>query len=361
MPEGGTPPVAAKPRFFTRRSTLIIILVILVLGAGAAGYFVFRPDAGSDRTGDTINTNTGETLVRRAIDGVYDVSEYEQLPVVGVMIENLASIRPQAGLDEAKIVYEALAEGGITRFLALFTMTGPIESIGPVRSARPYYVDWVKEYDALYAHAGGSPQAMSDIQAKGIFNLDQFYNAQYYVRENLPRAREHNLFTSSELLTYALRDKEAESSSFSVWEFKNDASIGERPVDVAPITINFSSASYQVVYEYDSATNTYGRFQGETPHTVMGSGAQISPKNVLVQYVESGLADAQRLTMETVGSGDALLFRDGQVIEGTWSKSSTNDRTEFLDAAGDPMVFNAGQTWIEVVPTDRDVTYLSAT
>jgi hypothetical protein len=306
------------------------------------------------------NTN-GETLVRRAIDGVLDAPENEELPTVGVMIENLATIRPQAGLEAANLVYEALVEGGITRFLAVFTMTEPIESIGPVRSARPYYLDWVSEYGALYAHAGGSPQAMSDIGSKGIFNLDQFYNPQYYVREKLPRAIEHNLFTSSELLTFALRDKEAKESAFSPWEFKDDAQEVDRPGVVGPITINFSSESYQVVYRYDSTTNTYARFQGTTPHTDMVSGEQISPNNVLVQYVESGLADAQRLTMETVGSGSAILFRDGQTIEGSWSKSSTGDRTEFIDASGQPMVFNAGQTWIEVVPTDREVIYDPAT
>lgn len=274
------------------------------------------------------------------------------------MIENLASIRPQAALVKANLVYEALVEGGITRFLAVYTLTGPIANIGPVRSARPYYLDWAKELGVLYAHAGGSAQALSDIQSKDIFNLDQAYDSQYYWRKDLDRATEHTLFTSSDKLVFALRDKQAaKTSDFTAWEFKDDVALAARPADVKPITIDFSSSSYQVVYQYDRTTNTYKRSQGGAPHVDMDTSEQISPKNVVVQYMKTGLADAQRLTMDTVGTGNAVLFQDGTAITGTWRKQSTDARTEFFDQNGEAMVFNGGQTWVEVVPDDREVTY----
>jgi len=357
MPEGGIQQPAPKRRL-SKRTWIIIIVCFVVIVAGV-GAFVFskKDDTNTNGSNATVNTNS-DRLVRRYIDGVMDLKANQNMYPVGVMIENLATIRPQAGLVKANVVYEALVEGGITRFLAVFTLTESIDKIGPVRSARPYYIDWVKELNAMYAHVGGSPQAMSDIQTKGVINLDQFYDPTNFWREKLKRPIEHNMFTSGRLLTLGLAGKDAlTEGDFEPWVFKDDAALSERLDMTNPITIDFSSASYQVVYQYDRATNTYNRFQADQPHVDMDTNEQISPKNVLVQYVKTGLADAQRLTMETVGSGDALLFRDGQVIEGSWSKDSVNDRTLFTDASGEPMEFTSGQTWVEVVPDDRTVTY----
>lgn len=357
MAEGGIQQPAPKRRL-SKRTWIIIIVCFVVIVAGA-GAFVLNQNNDSDTNSSnkTVNTNS-ERLVRRYIDGVMDLKENQNMYPVGVMIENLASIRPQAGLVKANVVYEALVEGGITRFLAVFTLTESIEKIGPVRSARPYYIDWVKELNAMYSHVGGSPQAMSDIQTKGVINLDQFYDPTNYWREKLNRPIEHNMFTSGRLLTLGLVGKNSLiEGDFEPWVFKDDAPLNERLDMASPITIDFSSPSYQVVYQYDRATNTYNRFQADQPHVDMDTNEQINPKNVLVQYVRTGLADAQRLTMETVGEGSAVLFRDGQSIEGTWSKDSVNDRTLFVDASGQPMEFTAGQIWIEVVPDDRTVTY----
>lgn len=343
-----------------RRPVLIGIVIILLAAVAGTGYLITRPsnETAGNSTGNAGNQTNGDNLVRRAIDGVWDNPENQNLYPIAVMIENLASIRPQGALDQANLVYEALVEGGITRLVAFFVLSGPIEDIGPVRSARPYYLDWVKELNALYAHVGGSPQAMSDISTKGIFNLDQFYDARYYWRKDLNRPREHNVFTASKFLTFALRDKQApDQGDFEAWKFKDDAALDDRPTEAKAITINYSSQSYLVRYAYDRDTNTYDRFQAEAPHLVMNTGVQISPKNVVVQYVKTSLADAQRLAMETVGNGEAVIFRDGQAATGQWRKDSVTSRTKYYDDNGKEMVFTAGQTWVEVVPTDREVTY----
>ncbi|MFH0853577.1 MAG: DUF3048 domain-containing protein [bacterium] len=359
MPEEEQVIQSKLKKYFQRKPVIITLVVVLLAAVALTGYLI------TQSSGDSANKNTAnsgqsdQTLVRRLIDGVLDHPNNENLHPVAVMIENLSSIRPQGGLDQASIVYEALVEGGITRFMAVFAMTDQIENIGPVRSARPYYVDWANELGAMYVHVGGSPQALGDIRSKDVFDFDQFYNQQYFWRKDLPRAREHNLFTASKFLIFALRDKEApQEGSFTPWKFKDEAPLSERPSGIDPIVINYSSQSYQVVYQYDRENNVYLRFQADDPHVILDkTNVQISPKNVVVQYVKTSLADASRLAMETVGSGQAIIFLDGQAIEATWEKDSTSKRTIFSDSAGKEIVFNAGQTWVQVVPTDREVTY----
>ncbi|USN53161.1 MAG: DUF3048 domain-containing protein [Candidatus Nomurabacteria bacterium] len=356
--------VPAKPQgkmtlWLKKRPVQITLVVVVLAVVALAGFLLTRTDDSDD--GQVIVTNTNqpsEQKVRRVLDGVLDVAANKNPRPVGVMIENLSIVRPQSGLGQANVVYEALVEGGITRFLAVYLLTDDIPELGPVRSARPYYVDWANELGAIYAHAGGSPTALADIRSKDVFDLDQFYNSQYYWRKNLPRATEHTLFTSTELLQFALRDKEATmTGDYTGWKFKEEAALADRPLEVNPIVLDYSSKSYEVKYTYNREENTYLRFQGDEAHTDQNTGEQISPKNVLVQYVGTRLADATRLSMDVVGSGDAILFRDGEAIPARWSKSSTSARTIFTDLEGQQLIFNAGQTWVQVFPDDRQVTY----
>ncbi|MFA5134485.1 MAG: DUF3048 domain-containing protein [Patescibacteria group bacterium] len=338
------------------RTWIYIVAAVVVVIAGIGGYILFGPTDTSEPA-STATTTGQDALVRRAIDGVYVPADQATYFPVAVMVENLSIVRPQSGLTEAGVVYEALAEGGITRFLAVYGGSTPGE-IGPVRSARPYFIDWTLEYGALYAHAGGSPQALADISTYEVFDLNQFYNSQYFWRkQDLPLASEHTLFTSGELMQYALRDTGAEeASSFTRWTFKDDADLADRPVEVKAISIDYSSFSYKVEYQYDRETNTYIRSQGGAVHADL-NGTTIQPKNIIVQKVATHLADAERLSMETVGEGEAIIFRDGVAIDATWKKEDKDSRTLFYDLDGNEVAFNAGQTWVEVVPTDRTIEY----
>lgn len=331
-------------------SSIAVVGIAIVLG-----FLVYGLNFDDSQT--VINQDIGEKMVRRAIDGVF-VSKGEENPYpVAVMVENLTVVRPQSGLASAHLVYEALAEGGITRFMLIYAGKTP-GVVGPVRSARPYFVDWALEYDALYAHAGGSPQSLADIRNYNIFDLNQFFNAQYFYRDDSRGiAREHTLYTTGENLTFALRDLDAPTEGkYDRWTFKDDAPLAERPVEEKTIGINYSSFSYAVEYRYDPTENNYLRYMAGDIHTD-ADGTDIRPKNVVIQKVATSLADEQRLNMQTIGEGDAIVFRDGAVIEGTWKKAERGDRTMFYDMAGGEIKFNAGQTWIEVVPTDRAVTY----
>lgn len=343
-----------------KRSTKIVLLVIVILAIViTAGYFLFNSGKHKEKN-QNLNTEVSEGNVPRVIDGVLVQQGKENSYPIAVMIENLSTVRPQSGLDKANVVYEALAEGGITRFLAIYASEDEIKEIGPVRSARDYFLDWVSEYNALYAHCGGSPSALRLIPQYQLLDLNQIGGDHPYFWRQPERssAPEHTLFTSSKLLTFALRDKKiTKDADYEPWLFKKEAALTERPEDAKKITIDYSTFSYKVEYEYNREKNIYLRSNGGAPQLDYKTKEQLSAKNVVVQYVKTGLADNIRLTMDTIGEGGSLVFQDGQMINGTWKKESRTDRTRFYGENGEEIKFNPGQIWIEIVPTDRTVEY----
>lgn len=283
-----------------------------------------------------------------------------QQPVAGVMIENLdPDARPQSGLSQAGIVYEALAEGGITRFLALFQEPFPA-TIGPVRSLRPYYLDWGLEYNAPVAHAGGSEPALAQVGPSGLKNIDALvYDGSYFYRAT-DRYAPHNLYTNNDLLTNIVAKLGfATAPSFTPIARKADSA--EATPTHPKINISFSTSSYAVEYDYVAATNSYARFLAAKPHIDRNTGQQILVKNVVVEYVPASYSTQQDGKPETdlgiIGQGKALIFTDGGVTAATWSKASIAAPTQLLDAAGQPIKLNAGNTWVSVIPTINLVTY----
>lgn len=374
-------PIVEERAQTSSRKTKIAVLVGAALFVFAlAGMLVWQIQARNGKQSQDTSTTqdvSGQSnqapveelpkKVQRVIDGVLVERGKENFYPVAVMIENAAfgGVRPQSGLQEASVVYEALAEGGITRFMAVYASGEPLQRIGPVRSARPYYVDWAKEYGGLYVHAGGSPQALQNIATSSgdIEDVNQVggHHA-YFFRDSKAQAREHGLFTSTELLGYALRDRELSEAKgeYDGWLFQEKGLEKEnRPTDERTITIPFSTASYQVNYAYQREKNVYARAHGNTAHTDALTGEQIMVKNVVVQYVDTGILEVAsgRLRMTTVGSGKAIVFFNGEPHEATWKKESGTARTRFYDSSQTEIQFIPGNIWIEVVPTDRKVTY----
>ncbi len=299
----------------------------------------------------------------RRIDGVYVDKDKADFWPYAVTIENLYSVRPQSGLSQASIVYEALAEGGSTRFVAIFDPSEIIPEIMPVRSARPYYIEWVSEYNALYAHAGGSPKALTVIwENSDFYDLEALSRDAVYFWRDTTKYSPHNLVTSSEKMNYALRDKELgdRQASFDSWTFKDEAELDARGDDGKKLTFNFSYGStYKVDYVYNRENNNYLRFNADEPHLDKNSAEQISVKNVIIQLVEEPVLSggAGRLDIFVGGEGKGWLFIDGDAIEGTWKKESRTDRTWFYDLDGNEIEFNRGNTWVHVITKTQDVTY----
>ena len=340
-----------------KKVQLGVVIVLVVVIATVASYLLF---ARGEEAKTVVNKEeTGGQQTARRIDGVLVEAGRENYLPVTVMIENLASVRPQPGLQAANVVYEALAEGGITRFLAIYAAGDELSEIGPVRSARPYFMDWAAEYQGIYVHCGGSPASLAAAGDYAFFDFDQMFgNQNYFWRKKEVPIMEHSLFTSSALLSFSIRDNELPANGdFEGWEFKDEATKSERPDEEKMITIDYSTFNYKVEYKYDPDQNLYLRYNGGEEHQDALSTEQIHVKNVIVQYVKTSLADASRLAMETQGEGGAIVFRDGRMINATWEKNDKNSRTYFLDEDENKIEFNRGNTWIEIVPIDRDVTY----
>jgi hypothetical protein len=193
-----------------------------------------------------------------------------------------------------------------------------------------------------------------------LSDLNQFFSSQYYYRDKTRKvATEHTLYTTSTLLARALIDKKMTTTGlYDAWSYKQDAATSDRPSS-QHMTIDFSSFSYKVDYEYEPVTNTYIRSLGEKPH-VMRNGTALAPKNVVVIRVQRSLEDPKdshgRLVLNTIGSGAAAFYTDGQESKGTWKKTSAQDGLQLLAADGTPFRLNAGQTFIEVVPPEQTVT-----
>ena len=286
----------------------------------------------------------------RLLDGVYMAEgETEKYPAA-IMIDNMFEAWPQSGISEAGLVFEAPVEGGITRFMTVYSTDKVVEKIGPVRSSRPYFIDWAMEFSALYGHFGGSPAALDIIASDPKINkLNMDSSAEYFWRSK-DRFAPHNAYTSSANLDKA-RDKKLDSQdlNFSPWKFKDEADETDRG-DSKTISVTFSySDTYNVKWLYDKAQNIYVRqVKGETVKDAEGD--LIAPKNIAVIETDITVIDSvSRREIETLGTGDALIFQDGKKIEATWEKKDMWSRLRFYDKSGKEIEFVRGMTWVEVV------------
>ena len=268
-------------------------------------------------------------------------------PVTAIMIENSPDARPQSGIKQAGVVFEAIAEGGITRFLTLHQEDKP-QVVGPVRSVRMYYVDWLAAFNASVAHVGGSLYALQELRNGSYRDIDQFFNASSYWRAT-DRYAPHNVYTSFEKLDALNAAKGYTSSQFT--GFTRTDGKTSAALDATSITINFSSALYNTSYTYDPAHNYYLRSLGGEAHFDR-EGGQITPSVVIAMHVNETtvLEDGYRQNITAIGSGDATIFQNGTATNVTWAKASRTAQITFTDANGADVPLVRGQTWIAAVP-----------
>jgi len=266
-------------------------------------------------------------------------------PVTAVMIENSPEARPQSGLKDAEVIFEAIAEGGITRFMALFQTNKPA-LIGPVRSVRIYYVNWMSAFNASIAHCGGSAEALEEVRNGNYRDIDQYFNDGAYWRSN-DRYAPHNLYTSAANIDALNASKGYTTSNFTGFS-RVDASPAAT-LDATNITVNISSYLFNSTYAYDLTTNTYARSEGGEAH-LDSDGNQLSPNVVIAMHVdEYTMADGHE-NIAAIGSGNATIFQNGTAINAVWTKDSASSQIVFTDAAGTEIPLVRGQTWIVAVP-----------
>ena len=293
-----------------------------------------------------------------AINGLPTTKSIAETRPFAVVVENHPDSRPQSGLIDADMVYETLAEGGITRFMAVY-QSKETKNVGPVRSARTYFADLANELHAVFVHVGGNSDALENIkneQYKNISDADQFFNDPYFVRANF-RPMPHNVYTSTALLLKLVnRHEYNQLATFGAWKFKDDE---KATATAASITVPFSQKSYEVMWKYNPATNSYSRFMAGSAHTDLDTKKQIQAKVIIVQSVEtfpvtSDTIGAIGLTL--LGQGTGYVFQDGKVEAVTWKKTG-DGRTRYYFQNGNEAAFNRGQIWVELLPKELRVTW----
>lgn len=344
----------------TRKQQIIggVIIAVLIIAGGAG---VFAINKNYNKNPPNIATPVVEKVVEppkptteaSRLTGEQITPELNKRPVMSIQIENSPDARPQSGLKDAGVVYEAIAEGGITRFNASFLEAQP-DYIGPVRSVRPYYAVLAAPFDPVFVHAGGSSAGLAKIQELGLKDLDHGPNAGAFQRVR-DRYAPHNLYTNMAALDKVAAERGYTASAVRSLPRK-PAATPSPTITARAINLSISSTLYNVRYDYDQASNSYKRSMGGKPHTDHRSGAQLSPKVIValvMQYSQSGIYSVY----QTTGSGTMYVFQDGFSQKGTWTKASEGEQFTFADEAGKPLLLSPGQTWISLMKADNAVTY----
>lgn len=278
---------------------------------------------------------------------------------IAVMIDNHPGAYPQAGLDQAGIVFETLAEFGITRSMAVYLpgVNPQPASIGPVRSARAYFVRWAMGFRGLYAHAGGSPDALDLLAATDqVVDVDALKRANggYFTRSNSRRAP-HNLFTTGARLEKAAADKGVAAFSDPELGFlMKDGAPPEQRGAAQTITYFFLYKQDTAGWTYDPASNSYLRLRRGKPAIDALTRQQLRTSNVVVMAVpERPIPNdpKKRIEQDVLGSGPARLYQDGMIYDITWNKPDASAQLRFFAPDGSEVRMNRGQVWIAAVPS----------
>jgi len=298
--------------------------------------------------------------------GVTDVSVLERGPLA-VKISNFPPIvRPQAGLSFADVVFEHLAEAGLTRFTAIF-LSKDAEKVGSIRSARLIDLEIPAMFKSLFAYSGSSGGVKQKIMESDFFDRvisPDFGHPGFYRIPSEGKAYEHTLFSDTYTLWEIAEERGLnQRQDLSGWVFSE-----EPPEDGTPATYieflytpKYASAEYQ----YDPEREAYLRTIFGEPHTDELTGEQIAVRNVIAvfaNHVETDIVEDSTgpriyysIEIQIWGEGRAIVFRDGQAFEGKWVRPQRHDLIRFVDYAGNPIPLKPGNTWIQVVPLDFEI------
>lgn len=405
-----------KPK--NNKLLLVPLFVGLYLLSSGASYLVFSSSSSGQKAVTPIDSSKlnsarskiGEGLPKTEVCPIngakFSTVErgiWENRRPITAIIENHLDSRPQSGLSRADIVYEAVAEGGITRFLGVFycgASAGDVR-IGPVRSARVYFVKWAHEYgmNPIFVHVGGANnvdnKSPNGLKAPGQVakEVDAFkllidlgwrhaqgnsmdggtsvgFPVMWRDPERIPgAATEHTFMGSTDKLFeegikrgYGAKNEKgiAWSDTFIPWKFEDGAPVSNSLASEISFEFWRNKPDYDVVWKYSAENNEYLRTNGGKPHVDMeNENGQLSAKNLVIQFVtEKGPVDKEyHMYYENFGTGKALIFKNGEVIEGTWKRTAMKDRTIFTDKSGKEIVFVRGVVWVHAIPSGNTINY----
>ncbi|MFZ7103460.1 MAG: DUF3048 domain-containing protein [Peptococcaceae bacterium] len=291
-------------------------------------------------------------------EGTEEETEWAGLPRarnLAVVVDNDINARPQAGLEKADYIYELPIEGGTARFMAVFSRFSA-DLIGPIRSARDYTITIAKEYDPIFVHAGGSPQAFAMFHEIGNLNgLEGGVDRAFWRIDE--REAPYNLYSDSKTLRRVAEQEgfreEGQLPDFTY--LKPDEEFSGSPSE--KITIDYGHEDFKAEFLYDQVTKRYLRFTGGVKHWNT-AGDQLSTKNIIIQIVNTNVIDDEgRLQLDLLSTGRAVFFSEGQVTQGYWEKKQGNDPTKFYRSQNEEIALAEGNTWLNIVPMNAKIAY----
>ena len=338
---------------------LIVILIILILLAGglmAYGIIESKKNNVTQEVSETNNEN--EILTAEVQEKTIQIYNGNERPIA-VMIDNHNQAWPQAGLNKAYMVYEIIVEGGETRLMALFKGV-TVDKIGPVRSSRHYFLDYVMENDAIYAHYGWSPQAESDIKKYSINNLNGITESTSTFWRVKDKSTPHNAVTSTEAILKAAKEKgyRTTSKEESVLNYVTEDVTLEDGQTANTVTIPHSTLQ-KVKYEYDAENKTYKRYARNKAQTDWDTGNAITTKNIIITFCDNyTLTDSEdkgRQGLKNIGTFDGYYITNGKAIKIKCIKTARDKKTKYEDLEGNEIKVNDGNTWINICPKNAQV------
>lgn len=290
------------------------------------------------------------------LSGIYADKEKVNRRPVAIMFDNLNKARWQAGLKDAEIVYEFLAEGKITRYMGIFLVNDP-EVIGPVRSARPYFISALLEYDPLYVRCGGSPQAKADVNNLRLADVDCLSTPNYvfYRYYDTGKTAPNNLYTSMDSIRkYQSNMGYRKNGKFDSFKFTDEEKIIKGDTANNILIKYFSNNTTE--YKYNKDKKIYTRYKDGKKHIDENNNEEIIAKNILIQKARTRVIDNEgRREIDIIGSGEGIFITNGKYQKVTWKKERRNSKTRYYDEKGEEIVLNSGVTWIQVVPIDTTI------
>ena len=340
---------------------LIVILVILVIIAGVVLAYKITKD--KENSVQPVANEEEEKIIAEVEEKEVQIFKGNDRPIA-VMIDNHNLAWPQAGLNQAYMVYEIIVEGGETRLMALFKGVD-LEKIGPVRSARHYFIDYAMENDAIYVHFGQSPQAQTDIKRYSIDDINGISEDGTTFWRVKDKYAPHNAVTSTENLLQSAKNKNYKtvSTQESVLNYVTDEVNLEEGQEATNITIPHSDLQV-VEYVYDAENKVYKRFARDEAQTDWDSGEAITTKNIIITFCDNyTLTDSEnkgRQGLKNIGTFDGYYITNGKAIKIQCEKTERDAQTVYKDMNGNEIQVNDGNTFVNICPIDAEVTFGSS-
>lgn len=338
-----------------KHTLLIITIVIVVLIVLGGIIFLLLNNDTKENDNDKKDPNNTTNKVNKEDDIVDIIDVNSKSRNVAVMINNIKTVWGyQSGLQDAYIVYEIIAEGGITRFMALYKDANTAR-IGSIRSARIYYLDYVLENDAMYVHVGGSKEALSDIKSLKITDMG---TGIIFRDKTLGLHREHTAFTSMENIMNSaakrnIRTTTEKDNLFNYSAQEIDLSKMEGAIPANNVLINYSG-SQEVTFEYDKDAKVYKRFQKGKPHIDYVTKEQYTTKNIITYQIKNSSYDSYgRQKLDNLGKGEGYYISNGYAVPITWQKDTRSSQTIYRYKNGEEIVLNDGNTFIQIQPKNK--------